>query len=155
MDLLLWRHAQAEDGAPDAARALTDKGRRQAQVMAAWLKRCVPGPVRVLCSPAVRTRETALAYGADFETRDALAVGAGAAAILDAAGWPGGEGTVLVVGHQPALGAAIALALTGRPAPWPVRTGALWWLRSDGDEPPLVLAVMTPRLARASQRKPR
>jgi phosphohistidine phosphatase len=155
MDLILWRHAQAEDGAHDAQRALTDKGRAQAQAMAAWLKRCVPGPVKVLSSPAVRACETAAAYAADVATSDALAPGAGAPAILQAAGWPDGKGTIVVVGHQPALGAAIALAIAGKPAPWPLRKGALWWLRSDGANAPRVVAVMTPRLARASIGKAR
>ena len=30
MDLILWRHADAEDGADDLARQLTAKGRKQA-----------------------------------------------------------------------------------------------------------------------------
>ena len=38
MELILWRHAEAEDGVPDSARELTDKGLKQARVMAEWLK---------------------------------------------------------------------------------------------------------------------
>ena len=34
MDLILWRHAEAEDGMPDAGRKLTEKGLKQAQQMA-------------------------------------------------------------------------------------------------------------------------
>ena len=40
MDLILWRHAEAEVAAPgqdDLQRALTPKGERQARRMAAWL----------------------------------------------------------------------------------------------------------------------
>ena len=37
MNLILWRHAEAEDGADDLQRALTGKGRRQAARMAQWL----------------------------------------------------------------------------------------------------------------------
>ena len=40
MDLILWRHAEAEDGlpgAPDAGRELTARGRKQAMKMAGWL----------------------------------------------------------------------------------------------------------------------
>ena len=37
MDLILWRHADAEDGSPDLRRALTRKGEKQAEHMAAWL----------------------------------------------------------------------------------------------------------------------
>jgi phosphohistidine phosphatase len=38
MELILWRHAEAEDGIPDMARELTSKGKKQAKHMAAWLK---------------------------------------------------------------------------------------------------------------------
>jgi phosphohistidine phosphatase len=148
MALILWRHAEAEDGAPDEARALTVKGIKQAQRMAAWLKRRVRGPVTIMASPALRARQTAQAYGDDVETRDDLGMGASAARILKAAQWPDADGTVIVVGHQPALGAAAALAVTGKAAPWPIRKGAVWWLRSTGGNPPLVVAVLAPRHAR-------
>ncbi len=38
MELILWRHADAEDGLPDIERALTAKGKEDAKKMAAWLK---------------------------------------------------------------------------------------------------------------------
>jgi phosphohistidine phosphatase len=48
------------------------------------------------------------------------------------------------VGHQPTLGQAAALALTGAPADWSVQKGAIWWLSTrDGDET-RVRAVITP-----------
>ena len=34
MELILWRHAEAEDGYPDLERALTEKGHEQAKKMA-------------------------------------------------------------------------------------------------------------------------
>ena len=37
MNLLLWRHAEAQDGDPDLARELTARGRKQAEKMAHWL----------------------------------------------------------------------------------------------------------------------
>lgn len=37
MDLILWRHAEAEDGSNDLARTLTRKGQQQTGQMAAWL----------------------------------------------------------------------------------------------------------------------
>lgn len=148
MDLILWRHAQAEDGTPDAARALTSRGHRDARDVARWLRRHLPAPVRVLASPAVRTRETATHYTAQFEACEALAVGGTARRLLALAGWPAAAETVLVVGHQPTLGEAAALALTGRPAPWSVRKGGLWWLRHRTGEAPRVVCVMDPRLIR-------
>lgn len=148
MDLILWRHAEAEDGTPDEARALTVKGLKQAQRMAAWLKRRVRGPLMIIASPAVRARQTAEAYGGEVQTRDSIGVGASAARVLKTAQWPDADGTVIVVGHQPALGAAAALALTGNAASWPVKKGAVWWLRSQGGSPPIVVAVLAPRHAR-------
>ena len=40
MDLILWRHAEAEDGVgkPDTERELTKRGRKQAERMAEWLR---------------------------------------------------------------------------------------------------------------------
>lgn len=147
MDLILWRHAEAADGAPDAARELTPKGVKQAAAVAAWLRRALRAPVTVMASSAVRAQQTARAYTDAVHTQPALALGASPARILEAAGWPDGPGTVVVVGHQPGLGAAAALALTGKPLPWPIKKGAIWWLRSDGDAPPLVVAVIAPRFA--------
>ena len=37
MDLIVWRHAEAEDGVPDLERKLTAKGRKQAERVAQWL----------------------------------------------------------------------------------------------------------------------
>ena len=42
MDLILWRHAEAEDGFPDSARNLTKKGIDQARRMADWLRSELP-----------------------------------------------------------------------------------------------------------------
>ena len=47
MDLILWRHAEAEPGAPDHGRRLTPKGEKQAARMAAWLERQQRGGYRV------------------------------------------------------------------------------------------------------------
>ena len=42
MDLILWRHAEAEEGGPDLERRLTPKGRKQAKRVAAWLLQRLP-----------------------------------------------------------------------------------------------------------------
>lgn len=128
MELILWRHAEAEDGRDDMKRALTAKGRRQAARMAQWLKAHVPVPWTVYASPARRTQETVDALAVPFLTLEACRPGAAPEAVLAAAGWPHAEGTVIVVGHQPTLGMATALALTGVPAPWSVRKGAIMWV---------------------------
>ena len=147
MDLILWRHAEAQDGADDAARALTDKGVKQAARMAAWLESRLPKNARVLASPAVRAQQTAKRLRRVLETIEDVRPGASAAAILGAAGWPGADETVVVVGHQPSLGAAAALAVTGRAASWRVKKGAIWWIAArEGESEPTVIAVMTPDL---------
>lgn len=147
MDLILWRHAEAEDGANDLARALTGKGAKQAVRMAEWLDARLPKDARILVSPAVRAQQTAAPLARATETIDQIAPGAPAADVLKAAGWPRGSGTVVVVGHQPTLGAAAALALTGKGAQWRMKKGGVWWISArDGDAAPVVIAVMTPDL---------
>ena len=136
MDLILWRHAEAEPGEPDLGRRLTSKGLKQAERMAAWLEPRLPDTTRILVSPAARSQQTALALGRKYKTVDEIAPGAGAAAVLAAAGWPDGRETVLVVGHQPTLGEVAAKLLSGSAASWSLKKGAVWWLSNrnrDGD----------------------
>lgn len=127
MELILWRHAEAEDGVPDSARKLTDKGLKQAQVMAGWLKPRLPKHTRIIVSPTKRTQQTAAALENDFETVREIGPGASAKAVLAAAGWPDAKGAVVVVGHQPTLGEVAALLMSGDPEEWNVRKGAVWW----------------------------
>ena len=148
MELILWRHADAEPGVPDAARRLTPKGERQAEKVGAWLDRHLPDDTTILVSPAMRAQQTALGLGRKFRTVDAIAPGASAAAVLAAAGWPGGRGSVLVVGHQPALGEAAARLLAGEESYWAVKKGAFWWLsQRDHDTAVVLRAVLGPDLA--------
>ena len=143
MDLILWRHAEAEEGADDTARRLTPKGIKQAARMAAWLDSRVAKDARMVVSPAVRAQQTAEALARDLSTSEQVKPGAQPGELLGAAGWPGSTGTVIVVGHQPTLGAAAALALTGKAAPWRIKKAGVWWLSTRGDGQPVVLAVMT------------
>ena len=144
MELILWRHADAEDGAPDLARRLTKKGRKQAARVAEWLLPRLPKDFTVIASPAARAQETAEALGVKIRTVNALAPGASTKVILQAAGWPTGEGTVILVGHQPDFGQAIAYLVTGREAGWSLKKAGLWWLVSD--LPVEVRAVLSPDL---------
>ena len=128
MDLILWRHAEAEPGEPDLGRRLTAKGLKQAQRMAEWLDGRLPDTTRVLSSPADRAQQTALALKRKFRTVDELAPGATASAVLAAAGWPDARESVLVIGHQPTLGEVSSFLLAGDELPWSIRKGAVWWL---------------------------
>jgi phosphohistidine phosphatase len=147
MDLILWRHAEAEPGEPDLGRRLTSKGLKQAERIAAWLEPRLPDTTRILVSPAARAQQTALALGRKFRTVDEIAPGASAASLLSAAGWPDAREPVLVVGHQPTLGEVAAYLLTGDVAPWSVRKGALWWITNrvrDGASSTLLKVVIGP-----------
>ena len=141
MDLILWRHAEAEDGGPDMARALTPKGRKQAARVAAWLLERLPKDAVVIASPALRAQQTAEALGKKILTENGLAPGASVGAILKATK---GSRTVVVVGHQPDLGRAIAWLVAGEEGAWRLQKGALWWISDEGGV--LVSAVISPDL---------
>ena len=145
MDLILWRHAEAEDGPPDLARALTEKGRKQAAKMAAFLHRHIPSDTRILVSPAVRTQQTVAPLTATFTTVPAIAPGASVHAVLQAARWPDAGGTVLVVGHQPTLGAVAAQLLGCEDQALRIKKSGLWWISRHEDTTEVTLhLVMTP-----------
>jgi phosphohistidine phosphatase len=150
MDLILWRHAEAEDesaSGDDLQRALTPRGEKQAARVGAWLDRQLPEGTRILCSPARRCEQTVLALGRKFKVHKGLAPDAIAGDLLDAAHWPSSKQAVVIVGHQPTLGEVIARLLGLEQGSCPVRKGAVWWLRTrerDGDEQAVVVAVQSP-----------
>ena len=135
MELILWRHAEAEDGIHDSERRLTAKGIKQASRMAKWLRARIPENVVMLVSPARRAQQTARALNPEFRTVKEIGLAASAADVLLAAGWPDGAGTVVVVGHQPTLGEAAALLLTGKNEQWNVKKGAVIWIARRADGP--------------------
>ena len=113
MELILWRHAEAEPGEPDLGRRLSAKGEKQARRMAEWLHSRLPDSARILASPATRAQQTALALAdlshRKFKTLEQIAPGATAEELLAAVGWPGSRSPVVAVGHQPTLGLAASL----------------------------------------------
>jgi len=145
IDLLLWRHADAEDGIPDAGRALTKKGLNQAKRVAVWLLPRLPGDCMILVSPARRAQQTAAALGLPYTTEKRIGLQANVADIIDTIGWPKRKGAIVVVGHQPTLGQVAARLLAGEPAGWAIKKGALWWLTHRAGETSL-RAVVSPDL---------
>ena len=150
MDLIFWRHAEAEDerdGLADVDRPLTARGEKQAARVGAWLDRHLPEGTRVLCSPALRCQQTVLPLGRKFELRD-FQVRRGVAALRQfVAQWPAARHPVMLVGHQPALGESLAQLLRLPAGNCVIRKGAVWWLRTrerDGHEQTLVWAVQSP-----------
>jgi len=152
MDLILWRHAEALDMRElddDLDRSLTGKGERQAHRMAQWLNRQLPDSTRVLVSPARRAQQTAAALDRKFKTLPALAPDGTVEGLLHAVRWPDSREPVLVIGHQPTLGQAVAYLLAGQTDPWAVRKAAAWWLRGrerEGHFQVVLHAVVSPEL---------
>lgn len=150
MDLILWRHAEAEviaDGQDDLQRALTPKGERQARRMAAWLNHRLPATTRVLVSPALRCRQTADALGREMRIVPTIAPDAPITALIEASRWPKSSEPVLLCGHQPTLGQLAAHLLAGVEQEWAVKKGAVWWLRwrqRDGEPEVTLHAVQGP-----------
>jgi phosphohistidine phosphatase len=145
MDLLLWRHAEAEDGDDDMKRRLTERGEKQARTMAAWIRAHQPKNLRIIASPAIRTRQTAEALKLPFETERKIGPDACVSDLIAASGWPQASGAVMLVGHQPSLGRLASLLLAGHEAEWTIKKGALWWLTNRvrrGDTQTVLRAVI-------------
>ena len=152
MDLILWRHAEAQDqmdGGDDMARALTHRGEKQAARMAGWLDRQLPEGTRILVSPARRTEQTALALERKYKIRPELAPNGTVDQLLEVAQWPHGKATVLLVGHQPTLGQTISRLLDLNASECVVKRGAVWWLRNrerGALSQTVVVAVQSPEV---------
>ena len=156
MDLILWRHAEAEEsGVYDAQaeldlnRSLTQRGEKQALRMAAWLDRQLPEGARIWVSPARRCEQTALALGRKYKVRTELLPGATPAQLLELVQWPVHKHPVLVIGHQPVLGQTIAQLLGLKESDCAVKKGALWWLRHrerEGHSQTVIVTVQSPEV---------
>lgn len=152
MDLVLWRHAEAEEwveGCNDLERLLTPRGEKQAARMAAWLDRHLPDGVRMVASPARRAEQTAQALGRKYKLRSDLAPDGTPAQLLELVQWPTSRQTFVVVSHQPLLGQVVSQLVGCRPELCPVRKGSVWWLRNrerGGQAQTVVIAVQSPEM---------
>lgn len=135
MELILWRHADAEDVGPqgDLSRRLTKKGRKQAERMARWLEPRLEGSWRVVVSPAQRALETVEPLAREFEVCESVSTSARAPDVLREAGWPDAD-RVIVVGHQPTLGEVASRLLGAGTGEFSVRKGAILWFVSRARE---------------------
>lgn len=153
MDIILWRHAEAEDVNPkesgDLARRLTEKGKGQARQMAKWLQRHLPSEIDIKVSPARRCVETAEALGKAHELCQDIAPSSDADEHMKviAEARHARHDAILLVGHQPTLGELAATLMTGRNATWSIKKGAIWWLRSEnpGREAAELVVALPPR----------
>ena len=149
MELVLWRHADAEVGPSDLKRELTDKGRRQASRVAKWLRPRLEGQWDILVSPAARAKQTADALDLDYDVRLTLGPLETEDALIREVDWPAGARNVIVVGHQPTLGRVAARFLSGHRGDLTMKKGSIWWFSSKIDDEvgqgeTLLRAVMAP-----------
>ncbi len=119
--LLILRHAQAAPESralPDVQRPLTAYGRAQAQTLGTWLQQRGYLPDQIVCSAAVRTRETAEAVvAAAAWTTPVCSIDrlyqASAAELLSAARSQSADVTqLLLVAHAPGVADFISLLTT-------------------------------------------
>lgn len=150
MKLILLRHAKAARPSlrqDDRDRALAPRGLADAARMGDWLRAEGHVPDRILCSPALRTRQTCDALGlprtpSDFP--DALYL-ADAATLLACVAT--GGGTLLVIAHNPGIAEA-AHAAVAEPPPHPdfarYPTCAVTVIETSAGLPGPVLAFRVP-----------
>jgi phosphohistidine phosphatase len=124
--LVLLRHAKSArpHGVPDHERPLAGKGRRNAQAAAEWFVREGPDLDVVLCSDAVRARQTWEIVRTALprpppSVHVPLLYGASAEDVLDIVRRaPATARTVMVVGHEPSMsGTALLLSGNGSDVP--------------------------------------
>ena len=127
-------------------RELSDKGHRQAARMAKWLDRQLPQGSRIFCSPARRAEQTVAHLGRKFKIRDELSPQCDHQGLLALVQWPHAKMTALVVGHQPALGQAIAEIFHLPHDAVGVRKGSVWWLRARQREDQIQTQLWTIQL---------
>ncbi|UOO81392.1 histidine phosphatase family protein [Uruburuella testudinis] len=152
MNLILWRHAEAEYGPPDLARQLTEKGRRQASTAAAWLRNRLPQDTQVWVSQAARSRQTADYLVQDYTILATLNPDIYARTLPRLLETAPRNGTLVIVGHQPWLGQLSAFLLNGDwggDAYWSYKKGGFWWFQLKQDHNGFhakLKAVLTPEM---------
>jgi phosphohistidine phosphatase len=126
MNCILFRHGIAverdEWKGADGDRPLTEKGKQRVREVAAGLSRLDVQPTLVWSSPLIRALETAkivqrsLQVRAAVEVVEALVPDAPPDRLLSILHDLPPESCVLCVGHEPHLGLAAAVLLTGKPS---------------------------------------
>lgn len=118
LNLVLMRHAKSAypDGVADHDRPLAPRGVREAGLAGDWLRANVPPIDGVLCSTAVRARETLARTGIDAPVRYAERLyGAAPGTVIEEINRVADEvKTLLVVGHEPTT-SSVAIILAGAP----------------------------------------
>jgi phosphohistidine phosphatase len=155
MEIWLLRHAAAEDRSAsgrDADRTLTEDGHKRARGVARGLAELEPGIERIFTSPYWRARQTAepVAQALDLadslrETR-ALEPERDPAEILEEIR-ADGAASVLLVGHEPHLGALLGRLVAGRPGlELPMKKAAIARLSWSGSGAATLRALLPPKV---------
>jgi len=155
MEVWLLRHAAAEessDSGRDSDRRLTAEGEKRARAVARGLAALEPGIDRILTSPYRRARQTAEPAARELglekvlsETR-ALEPGRDPQEILEEIRAEKAEG-LLLVGHEPHLGALLGRLVAGRPLlTLPLKKAAVARLEWDGTGPAELKALLPARI---------
>ncbi len=152
MDLIIWRHAEAHEAEPgeeDMLRALTPRGRKQADRMSVWLDAHLPQGTRILSSPAVRAEQTVLALKRKYKVRDALSPGASVQDILETSGWPTPSTPCSWWAISLHWGGVVAQLMGMPEEACAIRKGAVWWLRHrlrEGQGQTVLMSVTGPEM---------
>jgi phosphohistidine phosphatase len=122
MQLFLLRHAEAEPhAANDEARALTDKGRRQAANVGRFCASRDVLPEIILSSPLVRARQTAkfvareLGLSNIVQIEEFLATGMTPESAFSGLDKHSGKASVMLVGHEPDFSRLAGVLIGGQP----------------------------------------
>jgi phosphohistidine phosphatase len=87
--------------------------------------------------------------GRKYKIRDELSPQGSHEHLLELVQWPHGKNPVVVVAHQPFLGQTVAALLKLDAENFPIRKGAVWWLRSRLKEDQIqtvLITVQTPEM---------
>jgi phosphohistidine phosphatase len=155
MEIWLLRHAAAEEASEsgrDADRRLTPEGEKRARAVAGGLASLEPAIELVLTSPYRRARQTAepaaRELGLERRLREsrALEPGRDPQEILEEIREEAAAG-VLLVGHEPHLGALLGRLVAGRPAQTlPMKKAAVAHVDWDGTGAGDLRALLPPRI---------
>jgi phosphohistidine phosphatase len=122
MLLFLLRHAEAEpQAANDEARALTDKGKKQAAKVGRFCAAHQILPDIILSSPFVRAHQTAksvadeLVLSKRVQIEEFLAVGMTPESALSGLDKYSGKSTIMLVGHEPDFSRLAGVLIGGQP----------------------------------------
>jgi phosphohistidine phosphatase len=136
-ELILLRHAEATPaagGSDDAARPLTPHGEQEARAAGEWLTSHGIHFDRVLCSPSVRTRQTAaLALGLSNVELAQEIYEASPGELIGLLGEHADVERLVLVGHNPGIEQLVALLVEGRSEDFRgMPPGGLAWLKLSG-----------------------